>query len=190
MIADRVKETTTTTGTGTLTLLGAVSGFRTFVDGFGGAGAPGVSYVIDGGAEWECGVGTSVIDGTFLRGTVLSSSNAGALVNFSAGTKTVFCSALAQDVPGNHGTAVLDFGATPGTNVVTVAVTNQNNITATSHVRVWMQGDSTATHNAVEHMVAPLRLTAADFVAGTGFTIYAVTDWRLTGTFTCHWSWQ
>lgn len=88
-IADRIKETTTTTGTGTLTLDGAATGFRgfsTFADN------DTCYYVIDGGSEWEVGLGTVGGSGTTLaRTSVLSSSNAGSAVDFSAGTKTVFC---------------------------------------------------------------------------------------------------
>ena len=90
ILADRVQETTTTTGTGTVTLAGAVSGYQTFaVVGDGNS----TYYTIAGqtGSEWEVGIGTYTSSGTTLsRTTVLSSSNSGSLVNFSAGTKTVF----------------------------------------------------------------------------------------------------
>jgi hypothetical protein len=90
VIADRVRETTTTTGTGTVTLAGAVTGFQTFsVIGDGNT----TYYTIAGQGtnEWEVGIGTYTASGTTLaRTTVLSSSNAGSLVNFSAGTKDVF----------------------------------------------------------------------------------------------------
>ena len=82
------------------------------------------------------------------------------------------------------------FGSGSGTNVVTVAVTGQTGITTSSHVEAWMMGDSTATHNAYEHAVAPIRLSCGSLVNNTGFTITAVTDWRLTGTFTVHWVWS
>lgn len=87
--ADRVKEETTTTGTGTLSLSGAPGGYQTFVAG-AGSGAT-VYYCVVGGSEWEVGSGT-VTDAspdTLSRVTVLASSNAGSLVNFSAGTKEV-----------------------------------------------------------------------------------------------------
>lgn len=84
--ADRVKETTTTTGTGAITLAGAVSGFRTFSSVM--AAADVCYYAIVGGAEWETGLGT--FSTTLARTTVYTSSNANALVNFSAGTKDVF----------------------------------------------------------------------------------------------------
>ena len=90
VLADRVQETTTTTGTGTVTLLGAVTGFQSFA-AIGNANT--TYYTIAGqtGSEWEVGLGTYTSSGTTLsRTTVLGSSNAGSLVNFSAGTKNVF----------------------------------------------------------------------------------------------------
>lgn len=93
-LADRVKETTTTTGTGTLTLLGAPTGYRTFSSAFGNSVS--VYYVIQGGSEWEVGSGTTGA-GTLTRSTVYASSNSGALVNLSAGTKDVFCSYVASN---------------------------------------------------------------------------------------------
>lgn len=86
---DRVKETTTTTGTGSVTLGGAVTGFRRFQDAF--ATSDTMHYVIDGGTEWEVGLGTLSTTTTLARTTVLSSSNGGSAVNFSAGTKNVWC---------------------------------------------------------------------------------------------------
>lgn len=87
VIADRVRETSTTTGTGTLTLAGAVSGFQTFSTAIGNTNT--CYYTIANGSEWEVGLGT-VAAGTLARTTVLKSSNAGSAVNFSAGTKDVF----------------------------------------------------------------------------------------------------
>jgi hypothetical protein len=96
-IADRVKDTTTTTGTGAITLDGsAPTGFRTFATAFGPASLV-VGYCIDDGAgNWEVGKGT--FDGTtgLTRDTVRCSSNSNALVSFGAGTKTVFCTASAE----------------------------------------------------------------------------------------------
>ena len=90
VLADRVKETTTTTGTGTVTLAGAVTGYQSF--GVIGNGNTTYYTIADqGGANWEVGQGTYTLSGTTLsRTTVLASSNAGALVNFGAGTKDIF----------------------------------------------------------------------------------------------------
>jgi hypothetical protein len=90
VLADRVKETTTTTGTGTVTLLGASTGFQSFAV-VGNANTTYYAIVGQTGSEWEVGVGTYTSSGTTLaRTTVLSSSNSGSAVNFSAGTKDVF----------------------------------------------------------------------------------------------------
>ena len=91
VLADRVRETTTTTGTGTVTLGGAVTGFQSF-SAIGNANNTYYAIAGQGTAEWEVGIGTYTASGTTLsRNTVLASSNSGSLVNFSAGTKDVFC---------------------------------------------------------------------------------------------------
>lgn len=87
VIADRVRETSTTTGTGTLTLDGAVTGFRTFGSAIGSSNT--CYYTITLGADYEIGLGT-VGSGTLARTTVLKSSNSNNAVNFGAGTKDVF----------------------------------------------------------------------------------------------------
>ena len=89
VLADRVKETTTSTGTTAVTLLGAATGFQSF-SAIGNANT--TYYTIQGTTEWEVGIGTYTSSGTSLsRDTVLASSNSGSLVNFSAGTKDVWC---------------------------------------------------------------------------------------------------
>lgn len=89
---DLCKETTTSTGTGNITTAGAVTGFRTIAS----AAAIGerVEYRIDGGTEQETGVGYLSAATTFVRETVYYSTNGNALVNFSAGTKTIFITVL------------------------------------------------------------------------------------------------
>ena len=84
---DRIKETSTIEGTGTATLLGAAVGFQTFSAVLSDADT--CYYCIELGSEWEVGTGTYSA-GTLARTTVQSSSNADALVSFSAGTKSVF----------------------------------------------------------------------------------------------------
>ncbi len=89
ILKDRVKETTAVTSTGTATLLGAVTGYQSFsVIGTGNT----CYYTIASqtGSEWEVGIGTYTLPNQLARTTVLSSSNSGSLVNFSAGTKDVF----------------------------------------------------------------------------------------------------
>lgn len=94
-IADRVKETTTTTGTGDITLLGAVAQFVAFSTPFAIGDYFNYAIVGQSGTEWEVGRGKLSGASTLVRDVVRASSNAGAAVNFSAGTKDVFCTASA-----------------------------------------------------------------------------------------------
>ena len=112
VVKDRVQETTTTTGTGTITLAGAVSGFQSFsVIGNGNT----TYYSIVGGAEWEVGIGTYTSSGTTLsRDTVLSSSASGAKITVAAGAE-VFVTypasqAIYEDANGNVGIGVTPTG--------------------------------------------------------------------------------
>lgn len=93
VVNDRVKETSTTTGTGTLNLGGAVQDFEGFVSAIGDTNTTYYAIVNTGEGEFEVGIGTvtDAATDTLSRDTVLSSSNSDSLVNFSAGTKDVFC---------------------------------------------------------------------------------------------------
>lgn len=90
-LVDRVRESTISPGTGTATLAGAALGYQTFS---AGVGANNTTYYViadQSGANWEVGYGTVGAGGTTLaRTTVLSSSNAGSLVNFATGTQDVW----------------------------------------------------------------------------------------------------
>ena len=93
VLNDRVKETTTSTGTGTIQLAGAETGFETFVAGIGNSNECYYCIQAQGGSAFEVGRGT-VTDGspdTLSRVEVFSSSNSDSLVDFAAGTKDVFC---------------------------------------------------------------------------------------------------
>lgn len=97
VIADRVKETTTSTGTTAITLAGAVTGYQTFSASIGNANTTYYTIADQSGANWEVGVGTYTSSGnTLSRDTVLASSNSGSLVTFTSGTKDVFVSAPAE----------------------------------------------------------------------------------------------
>lgn len=103
-IADRVKENAIVAGTGNISLVGASDGFRTFAAGFGAYDD--FYYVVElvGGTEFEVGIGTFVdaSKNAIVRGTVLASSNAGALVNFSAGSKVIYCAMPAKEIEAQH----------------------------------------------------------------------------------------
>ena len=90
VVKDRVRETTTTTGTGTITLGGAATGFQSF-SVIGDSNTTFYTIQLSNTNEWEVGIGTYTSSGTTLsRDTILESSNGGTAVNFSAGSKDVF----------------------------------------------------------------------------------------------------
>ena len=96
VLKDRVKQQTTTTGTGTYTLSGSFTGFETFAEiGDGNT----TFYCCTDGTDFEIGIGTYASAGTTLaRTTILQSSHADAAVSWAAGTRTVFCTLPAQKV--------------------------------------------------------------------------------------------
>ena len=116
VLADRVQDVTTTTGTGTITLANTPpTGFQSFaVIGNGNT----TYYAIYGGSNWEVGIGTYTSIGTTLsRDTVLSSSNSGSLVNFGSGDKAVFVTypaekSVNEDAAGNVNISVTGNAAT------------------------------------------------------------------------------
>lgn len=89
----------------------------------------------------------------------------------------------------NSGTATLDFGSTPGTNITTTTITGQASILVGSKIKAYLMADTTLTHNSYEHSIVPLTITCGNIIAGTGFDIIASSDLRLTGTFTVQWEW-
>jgi hypothetical protein len=98
VINDRVKETSTTTGTGTIDLAGAETGYEGFVAGVGTGNTTYYAIELNSANEWEVGIGTvtDAAPDTLSRDTIISSSNSDAAVNFSAGTKNVFCTLPAK----------------------------------------------------------------------------------------------
>lgn len=139
-LANRVQETSTTTGTGTLTLAGAVTGYVTFNSAFSNGDV--VFYTIDDGlGNWEIGAGT-IGTGTLARTTVIESSNSNSLVPFGSGAKRVFCTAptraLLPDQTSNNGKVLTTDGTSPswttpasGT-VTSVSVASANGLAGTS----------------------------------------------------------
>ena len=127
VVKDRVQETTTTTGTGTLTLGGAVLGFQTFAV-IGNANQTYYAIADPTTGDYEVGIGTYTASGTTLsRTTVLESSNSNSLVNFAAGSKNVFCTYPAEravylDTAGSAVT-LLDIG-TLGVSTANISTAN------------------------------------------------------------------
>ena len=128
VLNDRVKETTTTTGTGTINLGGAQTNFETFVTGVGNSNTTYYAIIHRSNAEFEIGLGTitDASPDTLARTSIISSSNSDSAVDFSAGTKDVFCTmpaskavhedgssdvTLPNDLILGSDSAVLKFGA-------------------------------------------------------------------------------
>ena len=125
ILHDRVKESTTTTGTGTIDLDGAIGGFKTFVAGIGTTNRTYYAIVGRTTTEFEIGLGT-VTDAstdTLSRDNVISSSNGDAKVSFSAGTKDVFCTlpASKEGLPFPS----VDFGSSSAPQIIAVTVDNK-----------------------------------------------------------------
>lgn len=113
VIADRVLETTTTTGNGTVTLAGAETGYQSFAV-IGNGNTTYYTIAVNGGTDWEVGIGTYTSSGTTLsRDVVLDSSNSGALVSFGSGTKQVFVTYPADKA------VYLDASGVPNNNIAT-----------------------------------------------------------------------
>ena len=90
-----------------------------------------------------------------------------------------------------NGSAIIDFGAAPGTNTAEAIVTTAIPVGAV--VRAWFQSEGNADHNEIEHrLIFPSRvgLTCGAIVDGVSFTIYAETELRLTGDVSCRWQWS
>ena len=107
VLNDRVKQTTTTQGTGVITFASAVTGFETFAQGIGNNNETYYAIFNGGTNEFEVGRGTLNSNSTTLTRTdVISSSNSDAAVNFTSGTKDIFCTlpaskAVYLDASGN-----------------------------------------------------------------------------------------
>jgi len=133
VLDDRVQETTTTTGTGTVTLAGAVTGYQSFA-AIGNGNT--TYYCITDGTNWETGLGTYTSSGTTLaRTTVLESSNSNNLVNFSAGSKNVFVTYPASQAVLLNATQTLTNKTLQGGAIASgtaVTLTNQSTVDFTS----------------------------------------------------------
>jgi hypothetical protein len=144
VLADRVRDTTVTTGTGTVTLSGtAPTGYQNFsVVGNGNT----TYYTINAGSQWEVGIGTYSSTGpTLARNTVLGSSNANALVDFAAGTKDVFVTYPSGRAVTTDGVETLTNKTINGSNNTITNVSLTTGVTGTLPVANGGTGATTAT---------------------------------------------
>jgi hypothetical protein len=188
--SDRVQETTVSTGTGSITLAGAVTGFQTFAAGLQATsgtcwytiGTPGVG-------QWEVGLGTVSSSTTLARTTILASSNAGSVVDLAAGTKAVF-----MDIPASvfdllnlveisvASATTCDIGAVYGGKIVISGTTTITSLGASANKLrfVRFSGALTLTHNGTS-LILP---GAQNIVTVAGDTAIFVSD--ASGNWRCH----
>jgi hypothetical protein len=169
VLADRVKETTTTTGTGTVTLLGAATGFQSFAV-IGNTNTTYYAIVAQTGTQWEVGIGTYTLAGTLLARTTVLSNSSGtqpSALSFSAGTKDVFVTypsgkSVNLDASGNA-TALGTPVAFVGTNITgTASGLTAGNVTTNAN----LTGDVTSVGNATS--IASGVIVNADINASAG----------------------
>jgi hypothetical protein len=196
VVADRVQETTTTTGTGTVTLAGAVTGFQSF-SAIGNGNSTFYTIADQSGSNWEVGIGTYTSSGTTLsRTTVLSSSNSGSLVNFGAGTKNVFVtypagrSAYAATVPSNGQLLIgngTDFTLGTLTQGTGISITNASGSVTISSTTSGGSGYSTSTFTgngsttSFDTTVSGLTVNNV-LVLENGVAQVPTTDYTISGT--------
>lgn len=156
-LRDRVKETTTTTGTGTITLAGAVAGFQSF-SAVGNGNT--TYYAIVGDTEWEVGVGTYTSSGTTLsRDTILSSSNSGSAVSFSAGEKEVFVTLPAEKSTASGAFITYKYTATSGQTVFSGADDDSNSLAINNTDSVIVTLNGVTLENGTDYTAAASSVT-------------------------------
>jgi hypothetical protein len=174
VLADRVRESSTTTGTGTISLAGAVTGFASFAEQIGDGNT--TYYTIADATSWEVGVGTYSAN-TLTRDTVLDSSNAGSKVNFAAGLKDVFVTLPAEKV------ATIDTAVTSVT--ATAPVTSSGG--TTPNIALTTSGaNSVVLRDANQNITTNCLFEGFTSQAASGTTIVltasSVQNWQITGS--------
>lgn len=176
VVADRVKETTTTTGTGTYTLAGAVDGYRSFA-AIGNANT--TFYVVafadaGDGTDWEAGIGTYTSSGTTLaRTTVLASSNGGSAVDWPAGEKEVFVDDSGARALWNLAAGLIKTNAAGQLSAVTITTAGENLLDdATASDQLTTLGVSTWAKGLLDDTSAGAARATLDLEPGTDVMAY------------------
>jgi len=192
VLKDRVKETTTTSGTGTYTLAGAETGFEAFSQiGNGNT----TYYCCTDGVNFEIGIGTYTLSGTTLaRTTILQSSNSDAAVDWVSGaTRTIFCTQPAEkavflDASGN---AVINGDLTVTGDDITMSTntsghilvadgTNYNPVAVSGDVTIASNGAVTIAAQAVENSMLADDAVGADELAASAVVTASIVDGNVT----------
>jgi len=198
VLADRVKESTTTTGTGTVTLLGAAPGFQSFA-AVGNANTTYYTIAGQSTSEWEVGIGTYASSGTTLARTTVLSNSSGtqpSALSFAAGTKDVFVTypserAIYGDINGSItpvDNALVRFDSTAGNIIQTslVTVADDGAITAPSAGSVipfyWSDPASFPSASTYHGAIAHAHSTAAMYFAHGGVWTMLIKDGGPLGT--------
>ena len=173
LVADRVQETCAAPGTGIVTLLGAVTQYQSFSAGIGANNTTYYTIADQAGSNWEVGLGTIGATGlTLTRTTVLASSNAGSIVNFSVGTQNIWCDYPAgKAVYGTGTTLVAPTGtllpvANGGTGVGTSTGSGSVVLSSTPTLVTPILGNATGTSLTVTAVV-----TGAEVIASNGLIV-------------------
>lgn len=167
---DKVQETTSTAGTGTFDLNGAVDGAQTFVNGIGDTNT--CFYSVSDLTNFEVGIGTvtSDVPDTLSRDTIISSSNSDLIVNFAGETMNIFCtvpaSVLGVDTTGINGTV----GATTPTTGVFTTLTSTITLQLASYTVAGLPSASPAGQF----------IFVSDETSGAVTAFSDATDWRRT----------
>lgn len=196
VVGNRIKETTTTTGTGDVTLAGASTGYAAFSSVLSTGNTTYYCIADQGGSNWEVGLGTFTSPSTLARTTVYSSSNSNTLVTFTTGTKDVFITQVANAAPNSigisgstSGVITINTSAAAGTWTLTLPTTAGTSgyllQTDGSGVTTWRQGPSgtivgtsdsqTLTNKRIDPRVASAASAASVTPDFSSYDIYVYT---------------
>lgn len=179
ILADRVQETCNSPGTGTVTLLGAQTGFQSFSAGVGNGNTTFYAIANQIGGNWEVGLGTySSTGNTLARTTVLASSNAGSLTNFSSGIQNVWVDYPAGKAVNLDASGYVDAGGNP---YLTFSPQSSNPTAATGLVWYDQTKDSLSYYNATGYEINIGQQVDQVCYNNTGSTIPAGTAIYLSG---------
>ena len=152
VIADRVRETTTTTGTGTITLGGAVTNFETFAANLSNSDTTYYAIVDNTNSDFEVGVGTFTASGTTLARSVIASSNSNNLVDFGVGTKDVFITVPASKIVVEDDSNNVSIGGTVTATAFSGSGAGLTGVDVVSDTTPQLGGDLDAQNNDIENV--------------------------------------